>query len=449
MPPPTTAELNALICNPRELMHVEIKGWLDITSNNDHRALLAKAVIALANHGGGFIVLGFKRDGGVYEPAPDRPPQLAQFNDDAINGIVKSYAAPAFHCSLHLVTDPTSRDAFPVVAVPGGHRVPVQAIKGSPDQRTLINGRVYIRRPGPESAEPRTPEESRELLARCLRANRDDLFDAVRDILSGQARGAASPEPPALDQLLAWAEQGSERWRELAPKDANGRPQLPPGHYRFAYAIQGEFPQPSLPELLRHLEGASIRHTGWPEWVVLHAAQLRPYARDGALECFVAAENPEQLLTDPPHADFWRAMPEGRLLLIRGYTEDATENVAAGSAFDVTLPVWRVGECFLHARAMCQRLGVPNASVIVTARYSGLAGRVLVSLDRRRWLFDDRRARQNEINLALTVEAASIEDSLPEIAAEFLLPLYHLFDLFEPGADLFSAELRRMRQHQF
>jgi hypothetical protein len=49
----------------------------------------------------------------------------------------------------------------------------------------------------------------------------------------------------------------------------------------------------------------------------------------------VAAETPEQLLTDPPHADFWRAMPDGRLLLIRGYAEDATENVAAGSVFDV------------------------------------------------------------------------------------------------------------------
>jgi hypothetical protein len=222
MPPPTTADLEALIRNRREEMHVEIKGWLDITSNNDHRALLAKAVIALANHGGGFIVIGFKRDGGLYEPAPDRPPQLAPFNDDAINGIVKSYAAPAFHCRLHLVIDPTSGDAFPVVAVPGGHRVPVQAIKGSPDQRTLINGHVYIRRPGPESAEPRTPEEWRELFTRCLRANRDDLLDAIRDILSGQAGRTVSPEPTALDQLLAWAEQGSERWRELAPKDATG-----------------------------------------------------------------------------------------------------------------------------------------------------------------------------------------------------------------------------------
>jgi hypothetical protein len=62
---------------------------------------------------------------------------------------------------------------------------------GSPDQRALINGRVYIRRPGPESAEPATPEEWRELFTRCLRANRDELLDAMRDILSGHAGGAA------------------------------------------------------------------------------------------------------------------------------------------------------------------------------------------------------------------------------------------------------------------
>jgi hypothetical protein len=227
VPPPTAAELEALIGDLREEMHVEVKGWLDLAAN-EHKATLAKAIMALANHGGGFIVIGFMRRDGVYQEAEGRPPNLSDFNDDAINGIVRAYAAPAFHCSVQLVTHPISGDRFPIVAVPGGHRVPVQAVRGSPDQRALVNGRCYIRRPGPESAEPGTPEEWRDLFARCPRANRDDLLDAMRDVLSGQVGGAGPPKRPALEMLLAWAEQGSERWRELAPKDSQRRPRLPP-----------------------------------------------------------------------------------------------------------------------------------------------------------------------------------------------------------------------------
>ena len=37
-----------------EELGVEHKGWIDLTSK-EHKATLAKAAIALANHGGGFI----------------------------------------------------------------------------------------------------------------------------------------------------------------------------------------------------------------------------------------------------------------------------------------------------------------------------------------------------------------------------------------------------------
>lgn len=273
----------------------------------------------------------------------------------------------------------------------------------------------------------------------------------MRDILSGHAGGAGLPKVSALETLLAWAEKGSDRWRDLAPQK-QGKPILPPGHYRFAYAIQADFSAPSLPALKSYIEEAQIPHTGWPEWVILNRNGMRPYVQDGGLECFTAAENPEQLLTDPSHADFWRAMPDGRLLLIRGYQEDAHQEdkgIRPATAFDLALPIWRVAECFLHARSMCERLGVPNASVIVTGRYSGLAGRELISLGHRLVLSPGRKARQQEIDLALTVDGGSIEDRLPEIVAQFLGPLYNLFDLFDPPAALFIEELRRMRGNRF
>ena len=47
---PTNAELVSLLTTPNETLAVEYKSWLIISENND-RARLAKAAIALANHG--------------------------------------------------------------------------------------------------------------------------------------------------------------------------------------------------------------------------------------------------------------------------------------------------------------------------------------------------------------------------------------------------------------
>ena len=51
--PNLNRRLNDLILAPSEDLDVEVKGWLDL-STGEHKATLAKALLALANHGGGF-----------------------------------------------------------------------------------------------------------------------------------------------------------------------------------------------------------------------------------------------------------------------------------------------------------------------------------------------------------------------------------------------------------
>src|SRR5260370_42622076 len=72
-PDDITRRLADLLRGPRETLDVEIKGWIDIVNNQDHRALLAKALIALANPGGGAVVVGFERSQNGKAPAQTRP----------------------------------------------------------------------------------------------------------------------------------------------------------------------------------------------------------------------------------------------------------------------------------------------------------------------------------------------------------------------------------------
>src|ERR1700722_13929213 len=54
----TARRLADLLVDPHETLDFEIKGWLDVSAS-EHQAKLAKGIIAMANHGGGYILIGF------------------------------------------------------------------------------------------------------------------------------------------------------------------------------------------------------------------------------------------------------------------------------------------------------------------------------------------------------------------------------------------------------
>ena len=73
---------------------------------------------------------------------------------------------------------------------------------------------------------------------------------------------------------------------------------------------------------------------------------------DGAIECWLGSDeaaSTNRFFRDAAHSDFWRATPQGRLFVIRGYQEDAQETFPPGTIMDTTLPIWRMGEALLHA----------------------------------------------------------------------------------------------------
>jgi hypothetical protein len=175
-----------LLRNPAEDLTFEIKEWLDLTQNA-HKAKLAQAMIALANHGGGAVLIGYaEQAGGPFVPAEPRPPDLSGYTSDVVNEISRAYLNPPVHCEVRHIAHPVSGLLFPVINVPGSHPIPIMARRGGPQgQSNLQAGRVYIRRVGPTSEEPQSPEEWRALLDRCIRMGRDELVDRIRLIVAG------------------------------------------------------------------------------------------------------------------------------------------------------------------------------------------------------------------------------------------------------------------------
>jgi hypothetical protein len=440
------ANLDDLINEPRETLDVELKEWLDLR-DNDHKAIVAKEIIALANHGGGVLVIGFEeQEDGTFKTASGRPDDLQAWSQDNIQSIVARYIDPGVQCRVHHRARGDAPERYPIIAVPGGHRVPIRAKAGSPDGKKLAAHRIYIRRPGPASEEPKTAEEWDRFFERCLQNRRGELLEAMRSIMAGVIPNAAAPTPTRLDQLKEFEASAIARWERLTGQIPQGLPPtLPNGYYDLAIAIDGEFDHQSLPDFRNTIQLAVRDHSGWPPFVNLSRAPYRPAPIDGVIECWIGLDS-DGSHDVPPHHDFWRISPDGLLFTRRGYPEDGRwNNTKPGTSFDITTPTWRIGEAILEAFYIAQALKAVDADLVLRASWHKLAGRVLVSHGNpRRSLHSTSQAHQDSYDATATVPVGSLPDALPEVIFAMLAPLYELFDFFSLPKRLVEEELRSM-----
>lgn len=447
----SNAELDDLINEPREGLDVEVKEWLDL-NDHDHRAMLAKEIIALANHGGGYIVIGFEELlDGTFKPAQPRPATLEAWSQDAVQSIVAKYIDPAIQCRVLPRTSSGSGESHPLIIVPGGHRVPVRAKAGAPDGKKLVPHRIYIRRPGPASEEPKTAEEWDRFFERCLQNRQAELLDAMRSIMAGVIPTAAPATPTRLDQLSAFKAQAIARWEaRTAPLPQGAPPRFSHGYYDLVLAIDGEFGRTSL-TALRDVISSSVRnHSGWPPFLTLRRPPFEPTPADGAVECWIGPDT-DGSYDKPSHHDFWRVSPDGLLFTRRGYQEDGGfEGMEAGKFLDITTPTWRLGEAVMEACYIARALNAAEASLICHGRWTGLAGRRLASYGNpRRMMFGDYSSTQENYEATETVLLSALPSALPELVFAILSPLYELFDFFQLPKRLVEEELALLLRQRF
>lgn len=426
--------IDSLVSHPREDLGAEYKCWLDL-GKNEHKANLAKAAIALANHGGGFIVIGFLEDGANLRSHPC-PPRL-EIKQDTVNSAIIRFADPEFHCEVHYVENKQNGVRHPVITVPGS-KVPVMAKRDCDGE--IRKHRCYLRKPGPRSEEPQSGAEWRHLIDRCVRENRSDMLDSIRAIVLGTAEPPA-PSPDALAELLSFCDESWNRWEELVqqlPEGAAGR--FPHGYYEMAFSPIGAVPADNLTELRNRLaEAHRTRLTGWVPFLDW---EQRPYGQ--SIESWPGGDS-RVTDDDPSVCDYWRATPDGYLYTIRGYTEDGLPHYSDGTVTDVTLPVWRVAESILFAGRFSETFESVSG-IAVRCRFSGLNERKLTSIDGRRpgVIFPSRTSNTDSFEETTIIPAPQVRDNIVEITHGLLVGMYELFDFFELQEDLVKKEISEM-----
>ena len=167
-----------------EDLDVEFKRSLPL-NDKVGKAKLAKEICALANHGGGWIVLG-RENNGTYPNA--LPVEVADVNQDQINQIAAAYLQPAPHCTVRNQQPDGVDFEVPVIWVPSCGTSPVCGKKNGPNderERTqgVAKGVHYIRKAGAVSAPIETPDEWQDVIRRCVLADKTSLLGALSTMI--------------------------------------------------------------------------------------------------------------------------------------------------------------------------------------------------------------------------------------------------------------------------
>lgn len=446
--PPEYLQLEGFVNYPREDVGAEYKDWLNLELEKD-KATLAKAAIAIANHGGGHIVIGFQEDGEMLRSVA-RPSNVPEITQDAVNATVRRYADPEFHCRVYSTPNFVSGATHAIVRVPGSS-VPVMA-KRDNREAGVSQYRCYIRKPGPRSEEPHTAEEWRSLFDRCIWARREYMLDAIRTIVLGQVEAHDSPPEP-MQVLKDYCDAGHERWAELVSTLPSGSPpRFPHGSYEMGFALIGATPARNLTELRSHLDVAQrVKLSGWPHFLHMNVQGWEPRIYQDFIEAWVARPVDRPMWDDPFHADFWRASLDGKLYTIRGYIEDGelgqTRGSAPGTEFSNAIPCIKIAEGLLFASRLAAEFeGVDQ--VAVRCRFTGLEGRSLLLVDHPHPFTDvGPEIHEPEVVLLTQVTLHQIHDNLVEVIHSLVRPLYERFGFYQLPIDHVRRMLQNLRQY--
>jgi hypothetical protein len=263
------------------------------------------------------------------------------------------------------------------------------------------------------------------------------------------ATGITDSATATQQRLTRWIDESLDRFATLTTERlADEQPsRYAPGTWLVAYTVEGAFEKPSLNRLMQILRDVQGHETGWPPWWIPSRQDWQPHPHEGTIQCWMLEDPVKE--RDAAFSDYWRASPHGLMFLLRGYQEDNIQSASPGTILDFTIPLYRVGECLLHAERLALALAGDNPSVTIRFTWRGLRGRRLASITQRYPFFHGGVAQQDVVTSEAQIPAARIGETLPEIVRTLTTPLYEVFEFAEVSASTIEQEITRLRNRDW
>lgn len=456
-----------LIERPSESLSIELKGWFD-PDTPEGISKIVRGALAMRNHGGGYILIGFHNDNGLPDIINAPPDVRSLFHIDKIQCLLGKYSSEPFEVIIHFPVH--DGQEFPVLEIPSGIKTPVAAksnlLKGG--NKPLIKAnQIYIRtllsNNTPSTSEATWKDygrivevcfDNREAdIGRFLRRHLGVISPKLIQDIAFSMTQSFKPDETIEDKLSKFLQESEQRFvNEL---DKRELPTLPEhGTWEVGLMIIGDIPpyEPNI-NFLNLLESSNPNYTGWPVWLDSRGfsdADARPYVFDGAWEALIIILN-----AGWNEIDFMRLHPKGKFYLRRALEDDISINPLRPkpmTCLDFGLPITRTAEAILVGLGFAKSMGceLEKTQLAFAFKWSKLRGRILSS-----WAWPGRYISPNHIAYQDAVFAMSYvpletpESAITPFVYDVIKQLFIIFNGFDPGSTLVEDFVKRLieRRH--
>ena len=323
------SQLQELINKPAESLSVELKSWID-PDQSEGAAKIVKAALALRNHGGGYLIVGFDNDTLKPEKYNLSSPVKSAFHIDKIQRLVSKYASEPFEVAVEF----PERDGqiHPVIVIPPGVGTPVASRANllSKSGKLICVDDVYVR----SLLSNNTPSSTKvgwkdwpKIMEVCFEAREADIGRFFRRHLAGINPGMilelavaitkqTEPRSTNEDLLRRLLQESAERFNKVIIERGVNLPEH--GTWEAALLVIGDVPPHSANrDFLKLLGSSNPDYTGWPVWIDSSSftdQSAHPRVFKSVWEALIVSLPSEW----SHHVDFMRLDPKGRFYVRLG-----------------------------------------------------------------------------------------------------------------------------------
>lgn len=455
------SHIQELILRPRESLSVELKRWFD-PARPEGMAKIVKTVLALKNHGGGYMVVGF--DNETHEPDTENTPDNAKeiFHLDRIQGMISRFSSEPFEVAVEFPE--RSGKNYPVIFISPGIKTPIvtkSELRGPNNEILISMDTVYIRSLNSNNTPSTTKATWRDwpkILEVCFDNREADIGRFLRRHLGGLAPAALREFASAMTEAMEPEVTTEELLKQLLDKNAERfysvirerNVQLPPhGTSEVGLILLGEIPPHSANrEFLNLLDASNPDYTGWPVWLDSRGfsdVAARPYVHEGAWEALIL--NLDSTWGD---IEFMRLSPKGKFYLRRALQDDVSHSErhpTPMTALDFGLPILRTAEAIAVGIAFAKAMGcdTEKTRLAFSFRWTKLQGRQLSSwAQASRLMPPGYTAHQDSILSFITVPLNTPLSALDQYVDQAVRPLFEIFDGYTPHRGIVEDLTRRL-----
>jgi hypothetical protein len=414
---PVESELCNRIRQDWEDPRYEVKRAMAWNEHDSGSIGVVKDVLALANSGGGSLVIGVAEENGRLEFRGLPPEQLATWDPTRFGATVNRFAAPPIQCTVRNVE--CDGNTFVLISVPGFWQSPhfcTRDYDGVLKQQT-----IYIRTANSASAPVNDAATMMALINQAVTARQDELARIVRAAIGGAEQRSVPHD--------------SERFRAVARQTLDGLEEPFGGRYagyitNVMYPARFQADQFTVEQLRRAIDES--RTPQYPYGSFFFRRPGQPvFFNDGlGFEWALQGTQGDDFYT------YWRLVESGLLVHKELMFEDSRHEAVNPTVLFIDYFVQRV---FVALDALVRfylALGLQDEEATWQIELAGSEGRTLSELNMM--MREDYISREPVVTFSWTL---SIENWRMGLEDHVIKAVQHVLRVFQFDADL-SARIR-------